>query len=149
MYVSLSNNPHPRQFFQFFRGFSELLPGQLRDIVPPACPGSTSENRKCMAKSVKREMTDFFLNWILHFSVGPWLHHSLSYSWGHHQAWSASNVTSSGHVGEGGSRGRAEERRVRPGLQYPWLPGQTHGPQPFHKYSRQELAANLHVRLDK
>lgn len=65
------------------------------------------------------------INWILDFSAGPRLCHSLSHSWGHHQTRSASNVTSFGHVGEGGSDRWAWERRSRTGFQYPGLPGQT------------------------
>ncbi|KAI3351216.1 hypothetical protein L3Q82_005769 [Scortum barcoo] len=33
--------PHPRHFLQLFRGTPEAFPGQLRDIVSPACPGSS------------------------------------------------------------------------------------------------------------
>ncbi|KAI3361490.1 hypothetical protein L3Q82_013637 [Scortum barcoo] len=33
--------PHPRHFLQLFRGDPEAFPGQLRDIVSPACPGSS------------------------------------------------------------------------------------------------------------
>lgn len=65
--------------------------------------------------------------------VGPGLCHSLSYSWGHHQAWRAPHVTSFGHVGERGSGGRAGERRGGPGLQYPGLSGQRHASEPFYK----------------
>lgn len=69
----------------------------------------------------------------LRASAGSGLCHPLSYSWGHHQAWRAPHVSSSGHVGERGSGGRAGERRNRTGLQYPGLPGQSHAPEPFHK----------------
>ncbi|KAI3372540.1 hypothetical protein L3Q82_023022, partial [Scortum barcoo] len=33
--------PHPRHFLQLFRGDPEAFPGQPRDIVSPACPGSS------------------------------------------------------------------------------------------------------------
>ncbi|KAI3359440.1 hypothetical protein L3Q82_002948 [Scortum barcoo] len=35
--------PHPRHFLQLFRGDPEAFPGQPRDIVSPACPGSSPE----------------------------------------------------------------------------------------------------------
>ncbi|KAI3359201.1 hypothetical protein L3Q82_002718 [Scortum barcoo] len=33
--------PHSRHFLQLFQGDPEAFPGQLRDIVSPACPGSS------------------------------------------------------------------------------------------------------------
>ncbi|KAI3367279.1 hypothetical protein L3Q82_008324 [Scortum barcoo] len=35
--------PHPRHFLQLFRGPPRRAPGQPRDIVSPACPGSSLE----------------------------------------------------------------------------------------------------------
>ncbi len=36
-----SDFPLPRHFVLLLRGYTEAFPGQLGDIIPPACPGSS------------------------------------------------------------------------------------------------------------
>lgn len=124
---------YPLQFLTAMRTMKTIPASVSRSFSPSLM----TRWRSTLNEGAKHFTIKNICIWSIFFSllvpVGSGLCHSLSYGSGHHQAWCAPHVTSTGHVGEGGSSGRARERRVGPGLQYPGLPGQRHASEPVYK----------------